>query len=122
VGSIPITRSNPLIPMHRLYQARDRIEAQLLRDFLDRHLVDAVILGDYLAGAAGGLPADISPSVWVLEDEDRERGRELLARFQADAALGGSGADWTCATCGESVEGDFDVCWNCGHLRTECDS
>jgi hypothetical protein len=108
--------------MHRLYQARDRIEAELLRDFLDRHLVEAVVLGDYLSGAAGGLPADISPSVWILEDEHRERGRDLLDRFQADRARQHPGAAWICGRCGESVEGDFDLCWNCGHPRTESGS
>lgn len=105
--------------MHPLYQARDRIEAQLLRDFLDRHLVRAVVLRDHLSGAAGGLPADIYPTVWVVEDEDLELGRELLARFQADLARRGPGATWTCPGCGETLEGGFDLCWNCGRERPE---
>ncbi len=119
MGSIPITRSNPIRRMHRLYQARDSLEAQLIHDFLDRHRVDSVILGDYLSGAAGGLPADISPTVWILEDADGERGRELLARFQAEAAQRDCGAAWTCARCGESVDGAFDLCWNCASPRAE---
>jgi hypothetical protein len=105
--------------MRPLYQARDRLEAQLLRDFLDRHLVDAVVLGDYLSGAVGELPADISPTVWVLDNEDLERGRDLLARFHADSVRRGSTPAWTCEGCGESVEGDFDLCWNCGQTRPE---
>ena len=103
--------------MQRLYQARDRIEAQLLLDFLDRHLVETVILGDDLSGAAGGLPADIGPTLWVVEDDDFERGRELLGRFQADALCPTSAATWHCSACGESVDGDFDLCWNCGQPR-----
>nr|WP_296911014.1 DUF2007 domain-containing protein [Thiocapsa sp.] len=102
-----------------MYQARDRIEAQLLRDFLDRHLVRAVVLGEHLSGAAGGLPADIYPTVWILEDDDLERGRDLLARFQADCARRGSASTWTCSGCGERVEDDFDRCWNCGRERAE---
>lgn len=105
--------------MQRLYLARDRIEAQFLRDFLDRHLIETVVLGDYLAGAAGQLPADIFPAVWVLEDEDLERARELLPRFIAEGEGQPAGVPWTCAACGESVEGDFSVCWNCGHPRPE---
>lgn len=105
--------------MQRLYLARDRIEAQFLRDFLDRHLIEAVVLGDYLAGAAGQLPVDIYPAVWVLEDENLERARELLPRFIAEGAGQPAGAPWSCEACGESVEGHFAVCWNCGHPRPD---
>lgn len=102
--------------MRRLYQARDRIEAQFLCDFLDRHLIRAVILGDYLAGAAGELPVDIFPTVWLVDDDDLPRANELLTRFlQHQSAEPGRG--WLCPVCGEEVEGGFDLCWNCGHAR-----
>lgn len=108
--------------MSPLYQARDRIEAQILRDYLDRHLVEAVILNDHLAGAAGGLPADIYPTLWVIEDADVERGRELLDRYLAESAQPAATAPWTCTRCGESVDGDFDICWSCGTARADDDS
>jgi hypothetical protein len=101
--------------MQALYQARDRIEAQFLRDYLDSHLISAAVLGDYLTGAVGELPADIYPTVWVVADEDLPRARELLARFLKDSNRPGPG--WTCPACGEWVEGSFDLCWNCGHMR-----
>ncbi len=99
------------------YQAQDRIEAQLLGDFLDRHLVDTVILGDYLSGAIGELPADISPTVWILHREDLDRARELLARFLAQSAPDDTATPWTCTACGERVDGDFNLCWNCNSIR-----
>jgi hypothetical protein len=101
--------------MRRLYQAADRIEAQFLVDFLDRHLIEARVLGDYLSGAFGELPVDIFPTVWVLEDEDVPRARELLARFLEQPDGGGSA--WICPACGERVEAGFDLCWNCGRSR-----
>ncbi len=105
--------------MQRLYLARDRIEAQFLRDFLDRHLIETVVLGDYLAGAAGQLPADIFPAVWVLDNDDLERARELLPRFIAECKADPGGTPWICDACGETVEGDFALCWNCGHPRPQ---
>jgi hypothetical protein len=102
--------------MQRLYQAADRIEAQLLSDFLDHHLVDNAILGDYLSGALGELPADIYPSVWVVHDDDLARGRELLRRFLADSARD-VGHSWVCHGCGELIDGSFDLCWRCGGDR-----
>lgn len=105
--------------MQRLYLARDRIEAQFLRDFLDRQLVETVVLGDYLAGAAGQLPANIFPEVWVLEDGELERAQGLLARFLIQSQAGQQGAPWTCKACGETVEAGFALCWNCGRPRPE---
>jgi len=102
--------------MQPLYQAGDRIEAQLLSHYLDRHLIDNAILGDYLSGAIGELPANIYPSVWIIHEEDLERGRELLRRFLADAARE-SGRSWVCRGCGELVDGGFDLCWRCGGER-----
>ena len=102
--------------MRRLYQARDRIEAQFLCDFLDHHLISATILGDYLSGAAGELPLDVYPTVWVTNNEDLSRAQDLLARFldQSGAQIGSA---WICPGCGESVEAGFDLCWSCGSQR-----
>lgn len=102
--------------MRRLYQAADRIEAQFLVDFLDRYLIQAAVLGDYLSGAFGELPVDIFPTVWVLEDDDLPRAQELLARFLLQAAAE-PGPAWVCPACGEQVEEGFDLCWNCGRAR-----
>jgi hypothetical protein len=102
--------------MHRLYQAGDRIEAQLLSDFLERHLIDNAIFGDYLSGAIGELPA-VSPSIWIVHDEDRERARDLLQRFISDTERAGA-SSWVCHGCGELVDGCFDLCWRCGHERS----
>jgi hypothetical protein len=103
--------------VQRLYQAGDRIEAQLLRDFLDRHLVRTAILGDYLAGAAGELPVDIFPTLWVVDDADLPRARVLVERFLVQSAAAESGPPWVCPACGETLEAGFDLCWNCGHER-----
>jgi hypothetical protein len=104
--------------MQRLYTARDRIEAQLVADHLDRHLLRVTVLGDYLAGAVGELPADLAPSVWLIDDADLDRARALLDAFLSERARPpGDSGPWVCAACGERVEDDFDLCWNCGHPR-----
>lgn len=107
--------------MQPLYEARDRIEAQLLHDFLDRHLIETVILGDYLSGAIGELPADIYPTLWLIYDEDLERGRELVDRFLSGSGNAETASPWICPACGESVSGDFDICWNCSRPRPDAE-
>jgi len=103
--------------MKRLYQAADRIEAQLLMDFLMDHHVQAVVLGDYLSGAAGELSALEYPSVWLLEERDYALGRKLLEQFQQGVEDKARRPPWNCPNCGESVAAGFDLCWNCGVSR-----
>lgn len=102
--------------MYRLYQAGNRIEAQLLSDLLQDKGIDSTILGDYLSGAIGELPADVYPSVWLIEDADRRRAEPLLAAFLAEQRRE-AGASWVCRGCGELIDGSFDLCWRCGDSR-----
>ena len=104
--------------MKRLYQAKDLIEAQLFRDFLRDHRIESVIFGGFLSGAAGELPATQFPEVWVVEELDYERGRELLRQFAGqDETEGRERGPWHCSRCGEEIEPQFDICWKCGSCR-----
>jgi hypothetical protein len=94
------------------------LQANLLRDHLAAHHIQSVVLGDYLSGAAGELPAVNFPVVWLLEDRDLDRARQLLAEFLAPAA---PDEDWTCPACGAAVEGEFTLCWQCGSPRPDED-
>lgn len=90
------------------------MEAQLLKDYLASHHIQTVIQGEYLSGAAGELPALQFPVLWVLEDEDLERGKELIGYFfQNDKAA----IPWVCPACGEHNEGQFHICWNCAKMK-----
>lgn len=99
--------------MRKLYEAADRVEAQMLKDYLEAQGITTVLLGDYLSGAAGELPANIFPALWVVKDEQYNRARRLIEEFPASQAAQG-GAGWRCPVCGESVDPGFDICWNCG--------
>jgi hypothetical protein len=100
--------------MKQLYQAKDRLEAQLLKDYLQARHITTVTQGEYLSGAAGELPALQFPVLWVLEDRDYTIARRLIDEF-FDVAT--EGAAWRCPGCGEVSEGQFEACWNCGTER-----
>jgi hypothetical protein len=74
----------------------------------------------YLSGAIGEIPADqCAPELWLVDERD-----EALARKLIDAARRGPAVDapaWRCAHCGESLEAQFTVCWNCGTARDPLD-
>ena len=102
--------------MQRLYQAHNEIEAQLLCDYLTASHIAATMLGRYQSAAAGELSALNFPWVWVLEDRDLARARQLLEEFLARRDTPATGGDWQCV-CGTLVEAEFDLCWHCGRER-----
>ena len=104
--------------MRMVYEAADRVEAQMLKDYLEEQGIVTVLLGDYLSGGAGELPANIFPALWVVKDEQYRRARWLIEEFSADPGFDG-GTAWRCPICGESVDPGFDICWNCASPRVD---
>lgn len=96
-----------------LYQAADRIEAQRLIDHLEFHGIATVLVGDYLAGAAGELPANLYPCVWLTDERDQVRAQVLLQEFLGPVPRE-PGPGWCCPQCGEALEAGFEFCWQCG--------
>jgi len=103
--------------VHKLYEAADRIEAQLLIDHLAARRIRAVMLGDYLSGAAGDLPALMFPSVWLIDDEDLALARRCLTEFLGRLIVDAARPAWQCPRCAAEVEGQFALCWRCGVPR-----
>lgn len=102
--------------MLRFYEARDELEAQLLIDYLADAHIEATVLGRYLSGAAGELSAMSFPMVWLVENQDETRAKQLLNEF-LQRRQASDAADWVCSHCGTRIEGEFDLCWQCGVAR-----
>jgi len=102
----------------QIYSARDLLEAQLLKDFILDHQIDVLIKGDLLLGAIGELPADTTPSVWVLDDDEYDRAKELVLVFKGrDKTSQVELTVWKCLECDELIESQFSECWKCGKTR-----
>lgn len=103
--------------MQRFYQARDEVEAQLLIDYLQAARIRATMLGRYQSGAAGELSALAYPWVCLIEARDQAGASSLLQDFQRQQAGEHAGPAWCCGECGARLEGQFDLCWQCGAGR-----
>ncbi len=97
--------------MKRLVGADNLLIATLWRQMLEAADIRCEVRNRYLNGAVGELPADqVAPQIWLLDERDEPRARVLLDEWQRPSPLPG----WTCARCGERMEGQFFQCWNCG--------
>ena len=103
--------------MKQLHAARHAVEAHLIRGFLDSHGISAEVRGEFLTSGWGELPVDVC-SVWVTDDAQFDAANDLLVAFLSGSyARMLSGEGWTCAKCGEKLEGQFTQCWSCGAAK-----
>ena len=96
--------------MKRLTQAPNVALATLWVDLLAQGGIDASVQRAYASGIAGEIPPDQAlPEVWVFDDGQLEQARTLLHELRHLPHR-----RWLCHGCGESIDGPFEQCWNCG--------
>ena len=78
--------------MQRIYEPQDLLEAELLLGMLASEGVEAHLAGRHLLGAVGELPA-LGLLGLLVEDDDAERARRLIAAYNAAAPLPGEEPD-----------------------------
>ena len=103
--------------MKRLIQAPNAAVATLWADMLQQQGGIRTSVQRYFAsGIAGEIPPDQAlPEVWVLDDDQLEPARTLLDRLRHLPDR-----HWLCHACGETVDGPFEQCWNCGAAMPAC--
>lgn len=103
--------------MKRVYSASDLVDARLLADALDDERIRTHLFNASAIGAMGDLPfGETWPEVWIVDERDLVRAREVVAMHSARQSAGGS---LRCSGCGEDSPSNFGCCWNCG---TEVDA
>ena len=78
--------------MQRIYEPQDLLEAELLLGMLASEGVEAHLAGRHLLGAVGELPA-LGLLGLLVEDEEADRARRLIAAYNAAAPLPGEEPD-----------------------------
>jgi hypothetical protein len=101
--------------------AQNPIEAQMVVDLLQAEGIEAMTQGEHIFAVRGALPVSY-PTVWVLDEADYGRARELALEFdrgqyRAESSEAPRPEPWTCSQCGERIEGQFGLCWQCGADR-----
>jgi hypothetical protein len=61
----------------------------------------------------------LNGAVYVVDAAQTEQARAVVARFVKGSAPreAAVSATWQCASCGETLEGQFETCWRCGAAR-----
>lgn len=105
--------------MPRVYSHPDPAVAHLVRGALDNAGIAAHVQGEGLGAAMGEIPPIAAwAEVWILDPARTEEAVAIVAESipRDDEA---AAPEWTCPTCGETVEGQFASCWQCGSPAPE---
>lgn len=105
-----------MIKLH-VFNPYERPQAGLLKELLTSEGIHCLLRNDQLSAAIGEIPfVECSPELWLIDDEVYPRARLFL-----DAWLTHDPQDylndWTCPSCGEECERQFNACWSCGKQR-----
>lgn len=98
--------------MMRLYRAQHLVEASHIKNLLDSASIHAFLRNENLVRLSGEVPFDQTwPEVWIEDDAKAGEARALIAETRVSQRYAPA---WTCAACGEWLEGQFSACWKCG--------
>ena len=98
--------------MIKIFEDFNFIRVGQLQSLLESHGIRTFLKNEFGSSVVGELPfVEVIPQLFMLEEKDLDRARELLASETPEEL---PGADWVCSRCGSEVDGQFSQCWNCG--------
>lgn len=90
---------------------REVLEGAGIRTFVKNRVLDSALSG------AGDTIVDWWPLLCVVDPDDYDRARELIAEMERRAEDDVLEHDWNCPHCGQEVPKNFAECWRCGRER-----
>lgn len=101
--------------MTKIYDSLDLPMVGHFRSILESMGIPCEIRNEAGVSLAGEVPfTAVFPELWVLDDEQAALACQTIRDYQERERTTPAMDDWTCANCGEFVDGNYAECWNCG--------
>ena len=95
----------------RIYRAGTAAEAHLLVDELREEGIETHVTNEASQGMLGDI-ASSQPEVWLIEDKQEPRARQVVRAFEA-ARQDDTDPALICPSCSEENPANFELCWKC---------
>ena len=103
--------------MIMVFESFDFSRVGQMQSLLESNGIRTFIRNQYGSSVMGEVPfVEVVPQLFVLEEKDVPRARELL---KLNLPVEAAGKNWDCPRCGADVEGNFECCWQCGTERLD---
>jgi hypothetical protein len=90
----------------------DSANIEMLKGLLEEDEIRCMIRNEYLSSVPF---LETSPELWILNDADYLRAKAMLDTWRTTRIEVTD--SWACSDCGETIEGQFTSCWQCGYER-----
>jgi hypothetical protein len=101
--------------MKKLYSSPDRVTIYILKTALESRGIVCFIKNEN-PPLAGEIPPMIAwPELWNMDDEQYPQAKTIIA--EELSRLSQPKQTWVCPECSETLEGQLDLCWQCGTAR-----
>lgn len=108
--------------MKKVYENLDFSMVGHFQSLLETSGIRTEIRNEGGIGVAGEVPfTQVYPELWVLSNADLPQARRIIDEYREKLAAAPALSEWTCTACGETVEGTFGECWNCGAPAPEAE-
>ena len=98
--------------MIKIYSTEDWLQVATFKSVLESYGIICEIKSDFPNVFKGKASFH---ALYVLDDAQGQEAKDILAQSQTDSLA--NRPSWTCPTCKEVIEGQFDQCWQCGASR-----
>jgi rubrerythrin len=101
--------------MKKVYENLEFAMVGHLKSILESKGIRCEIRNEGGVSVAGEVPfTQVYPELWVLSNADVPQAKAFVEDYRKSLDNQPIAPGWTCPSCGESVEGQFGECWNCG--------
>ncbi len=103
-----------------VYCAENEADARMIQAALTEAGIACRVVGQFLTGAIGEIPAGVaaSPGVWVPADQ-AQKARKIIDELESSPGPFRI-PTWICPKCDEEVDSGLNTCWNCLYSPSAC--
>jgi len=103
--------------MIKVFEDFDIMMVGHFQSVLESNGIDTFMKNQFGTSGAGELPfVEVVPQLWVLNESEAGRARELIRELRVDESSEPTQA-WDCPECGTAQEPAFTHCWKCSSPR-----
>ena len=98
--------------MKKIYENLDFTRVGYFESILNEAGIETLVKNTGASGLMGEVPiGQAYPELWIVNDAAYDEALKILEPYYR--AIKESAKEWKCE-CGETIDGSFGECWNCG--------